>query len=187
MASKDMAVRARLARDGALFDGYHPEMEQVHREHAARLKEIMDDRGWPDRAMVGIDGAEAAWLILQHAIARPDVLRQGCGLLRVAAAEGRVAGPHLAMLEDRIRVFEGRLQVYGTQHDWDEDGELSPHPIEEPEGVDARRKTVGLSTIAEATQRLRERAASEGEAAPEDHAAHCERRDRWARRVGWRK
>jgi hypothetical protein len=31
-----------------------------------------------------------------------------------------------AMLEDRIRAFEGRPQRYGTQFDWDANGEPSP-------------------------------------------------------------
>src|SRR2546430_12422286 len=35
-------------------------------------------------------------------------------------------------------------QVYGTQYDWDEKGELNPHPVEDPEGVDELRRSVGL-------------------------------------------
>ncbi|MBL9104753.1 MAG: hypothetical protein JNL82_27665 [Myxococcales bacterium] len=36
--AEDDATRERLARDGGLFAGYHPEMEAVHRRNAARRR-----------------------------------------------------------------------------------------------------------------------------------------------------
>lgn len=41
---------------------------------------------------------------------------------------------HVAMLEGRIRCNEGKRQRYGTQFDWDKDGLLSPHPIDDETG-----------------------------------------------------
>jgi hypothetical protein len=75
--AEDDETRERLARDGSLFDGYHPEMEAVHRRNAARLREVLARVGWPGRALVGDDGASAAWRIVQHAIGEPELLR-GC-------------------------------------------------------------------------------------------------------------
>jgi hypothetical protein len=49
MAAEDRAVRAELAADGSLFAGYHPRMEAVHRRNAARLTEIIEAHGWPER------------------------------------------------------------------------------------------------------------------------------------------
>ncbi|MBC8069469.1 MAG: hypothetical protein IAG13_14125, partial [Deltaproteobacteria bacterium] len=46
----DDTVRERLARDGSLFDGYHPEMEAVHRTNAAWLAELVARAGWPGRS-----------------------------------------------------------------------------------------------------------------------------------------
>src|SRR5207247_48023 len=83
-------------------------------------------------------GALAAWLILQHAIGNPPLMRRGLTLLRGGVSEGEVSPLEVAMLEDRIRTFEGRPQRYGTQFDWDEHGRLSPLPLEDPAGVDAR-------------------------------------------------
>ncbi len=45
MAAEDRRVRAELAADGSLFDGYHPRMAEVHRRNAARLTEILDRHG----------------------------------------------------------------------------------------------------------------------------------------------
>jgi hypothetical protein len=47
MKEEDLRVRAELAADGSLFDGYHPRMEEVHRHNASQLREIIDVHGWP--------------------------------------------------------------------------------------------------------------------------------------------
>jgi hypothetical protein len=43
MADEDRRVRAELADDGLLGDGYHPRMEEVNHHNATRLKEIIDN------------------------------------------------------------------------------------------------------------------------------------------------
>src|SRR5262245_10098602 len=73
MAAEDQRVRAELAADGSLFDGYHPRMAEVHRRNAARLMDIIEEYGWPGRSLVGEDGAEAACLVLHHAIGDPPL------------------------------------------------------------------------------------------------------------------
>src|SRR4051812_4438274 len=102
MAAEDRAMRARLAADGSLFDGYHPEMQAVHDRNAARLDEIVERHGWPGRSLVGEDSSRAACLILHHAIALPDFQRRGLSLLREAANRNEVPSVEVAMLEDRI-------------------------------------------------------------------------------------
>ena len=68
----------------------------------------------------------------------PALQRLGLGFLRQAAIAGEVPAWQLAYLEDRIAFFEGRPQVYGTQFDWDEQGQLSPLPIKDEANVDER-------------------------------------------------
>jgi hypothetical protein len=186
MAEEDQVVRAELAREGHLFRGYHPRIAEVHSRNAERLEEIIRERGWPGRSLAGERGARAAWLVLQHAIAYPALMRRGLDLLREAAVMGQVSEAELAMLEDRIRVLEGRPQRYGTQYDWDERGEMSPLPIEDPEGVDERRLSVGLPRLAENTQRVREGTRAAGEQPPADPAQRRQEAETWARMVGWR-
>ena len=186
MQGEDLALREELVRTGMLFDGYAPRMADLHRRNNARLRELLAAHGWPGRSLVGDDAAAAAWLVLQHAILDPGLMRGAVPLLERAAAAGEVEAKHLAMLVDRIRTLEGRPQVYGTQHDWDANGELSPAPIEDPQDVDARRARVGLGPLASDTLRLRARALAEGEHAPVDGAARRRAAEDWARSVGWR-
>jgi len=195
MARADLALRDALARDGSLFQGYHPRMAALHQRHGTRLAALIDAHGWPGRSRVGAASARAAWLILQHAIANPPLMRRGLTLLQGGASEGEVSPLEVAMLEDRIRTFEGRPQRYGTQFDWDEHGRLSPLPLEDPAGVDARRRAIGLGPLAQDLRRRRgalargrgRRGRGRGlERPPADWAARQREMDRWLRQVGWR-
>jgi hypothetical protein len=81
------------------------------------------------------------------------------------AADDASAGD-LAYLVDRVRVAEGRPQVYGTQVQMGPDGDPTPRmPIEDPENVNARRAEAGLPTLEEYYAEMR--SIMEAEATPE--------------------
>lgn len=184
MAASDLRKRDELAAAGTLFDGYHPDMESLHIRNAKELDAIIDAVGWPHRGIAGADGADAAWLIAQHAISLPDFQRKVLRLLKENA--GDVPSAQIAMLEDRIRRFEGKPQLYGTQFDWDENGQLSPGAIEDEANVDARRASVGLNSLQERTDEMRSRAAAEGDKPPADMAKRRRDMESWAKKAGWR-
>ena len=186
MERLDLEVREELVRTGELFDGYHPRMEAVHRQNGRRLAEILDAHGWPGRSLVGEDGANAAWLVAQHAIGSPDLMRRSRDLVTRAIASGEAEPWTFAYLDDRIRTFEGLLQRYGTQFHRDETGRLAPLPIEDPEEVDARRGEVGLEPLAERLAKMRSVAAAEREGPPPDREAWLRGYEAWLREVGWR-
>lgn len=186
-AQRDRDVRARLAASGALFGGYHPEMEAVHIANAKLLEEIINATGaWPTRKRFGDDGAGAAFMIAQHAISLPAFQRRALALLLDAAEQGEINPLDTAYLSDRIAVFEGRAQIFGTQFDWDEHGQLSPAPIADPANVDERRASVGLPPIADVIASMRASAAADGEKPPADIEQRRADFDAWARRMGWR-
>jgi uncharacterized protein DUF6624 len=153
----DMAeVDQRARRDG------EPEtMMRVDREHTERMRAIVAQHGWPGRSLVGEEGAQAAWLLVQHADADPGFQAACLERLR-EAVEAREAPPdQLAYLGDRVAVGAGEPQVYGTQfrETIDEDGEtvLEPFPLEDPEAVDALRAEVGLGPLDDYRRELAER------------------------------
>jgi hypothetical protein len=86
MQEHDLEVRQQLLERGEPDQGYHPEMEAVHRRNAARLREIIAQFGWPDVDMVAIDGASAAWLVAQHAIGEPEFQRTALALMKARIA-----------------------------------------------------------------------------------------------------
>lgn len=184
MAKNDLSVREALVVDGSLGNyGYHPRMEDVHKSNAARLAAIIEQYGWPGKSLVGEEGAWAAWLIAQHSIGNPPFMRHCLSLLKQAAANNEVIPWHAAMLEDRIRMYEGKPQIYGTQFQPNKNGELVPYTIENPESVNGRRLAVGLNTIEERTAELRAQSARENIPTPPDLE---EQYEKWLYSVGWR-
>jgi hypothetical protein len=181
MAAEDLRVREQLAKDGSLYDGYHPKMRAVHEGNADRLAAIITEHGWPGPGLVGAEASHAAWLVAQHAISRPALLRSVLPLLTETSGVPRADA---ARMEDRIRVFEGRKQRFGTAFDWDEHGEMSPLPLEEPEQVDRYRAEAGLPPLAETIAENRRWA--EREPRPTDLARRNAEADAFAREVGWR-
>jgi len=180
LQTEDLRVRARLEADGRLFRGYDPEMEAVHKRNAARLRDAIAQHGWPTRALVGDDGAEAAWLIAQHDIAEPAFQRKCLQLLEAAASRGDVPAWQPAYLTDRVRMFEGWPQIYGTQMAPDDRGETVVWPIAERYTLNERRRSVGLPSFEE------RRTAPIPATVPEDQRATRGAMDAWARKVGWR-
>ena len=182
MAEEDERVRTELAATGELFQGYAPRMAEVHQRNAAALEAIIEEFGWPGKILVGPKGVEAAWLILQHAIGNPALQRRSLPLLRQAASRSEIEPAQVAYLEDRICFFERRPQRYGTQFDWDENGELSPWTLEDATQVDELRRTVGLGPLSEKIEEMRRNL--NGETPPDFHQRQQELME-WAKSVGW--
>lgn len=180
LKAEDLRVRAKLEADGRLFRGYAPEMEAVHRRNAARLRELIAQHGWPTRALAGEDGIEAAWLIAQHAIAEPPFQRQALALLEDAASRGDVPPWQPAFLRDRIRMFEGWPQIYGTQMAPDDEGQMIVWPIADRHMLNDRRRRVGLPSFEE------RKAPPVPPRAPGETHTDRASMDTWARKTGWR-
>jgi hypothetical protein len=185
LAAEDQRVRDELAADGTLFKGYHARMREVHERNAAVLDEFLTAQGWPGFHLVGRDGAEAAWRIAQHAIGLPAFQRKCLKLLRAAVARGDADPQHAAYLEDRIAFNERRPQKYGTQFDWDENGEMSPHPVDDFKAVDRRRRTLGMTPFAEHIAHMRDAWRKSNERPPANWKARQREIEEWARSVGW--
>jgi hypothetical protein len=139
----DQALR-RLPLDEP---GLVERLAAVDADNQVWLRRLVDERGWPGRSVVGVDGARDAWLLAQHA---DDLdFQERCRDLVAAAVDtGEATAAQLAYLEDRVRMRRGRPQRYGTQIRID-GGRPVPFEIEEPDGVDERRRAVGLGPLAD--------------------------------------
>jgi len=153
-------------RCGRHGPGYHPEMEALHRRHNARLRAIIAAHGWPGYSLVGEDGCRAAGSIVQHAILDPELQRRCVDLLSAAVDHGEAAPFMVALLADRVLVAEGQAQIYGTQYIGAPGGGVEPAPIADPQGVDERRRAIGLGPLVENTAQLTAQHRQETDARP---------------------
>lgn len=123
----------------------------IQRDHANTewLKAIVAKQGWPRISVVGERAAGAAWLLVQHADADPAFQLQALRLMKPLLATGEVSKKDYAYLYDRVMLKLTGKQFYATQMQACADGRREPEPIDEPEQVDARRKAMGLGSLAD--------------------------------------
>ena len=114
-------------------------------KNTERLKEIITEIGFPTRTTVGSAGAENAWLIAQHADHDPE-FQMHCLILMKQTPPDEIERQNIAYLEDRVRVNQGKPQLYGTQF-VQENNTQAPQPIEDIENVDARRSEMGMGPL----------------------------------------
>lgn len=122
---------------------------------SAWIAGVVGNYGWPTRSVFGDAAAHDAWLLVQHA----DLpLQERClALMEPLVATGEVSPKDHAMLLDRVRMLEGRPQPYGSQYQTRGDV-TRPCPLDGTrEEVEARRKTLGMSSMDENAARMAER------------------------------
>ena len=187
LRESDDKLRTELIKNGTISNGYHPEMEALHNQNATELNRIIDKIGYPTPDKVGADASQAAWVIIQHSISQPDFMRKCARLLQEEVEKGRGNEVSLAYLTDRISVFEGNPQKFGTQFDWDPHGEMSPNSVDDIERVNERRKRLGLNSLEDQTRMMRQTVFDENQQPPTDFEARRSAYDAWRRSVGWTK
>lgn len=116
------------------------------------VKEILDKHGWLGPDEVGEKGNSALFLVIQHA--NLETQEKYIPLLREAVKSGKARPSNLALMEDRMALRQGKLQIYGSQIGFDEsNNESYVLPLQDPDNVDKRRSEVGLGPLSEYVSR----------------------------------
>jgi Family of unknown function (DUF6624) len=185
LKKKDLQLRDELIGSGKLSDRYDKAMEELHNRNANMLNDIIDQIGYPTLDKVGKEASEAAWLVIQHSIGQPVFMKRCRDLLEHAVKDDKANPADLAYLTDRIAVFEGKPQLYGTQFDWDEHGELSPNIYDDLTRVNERRMAIGFHSLEDQTAMIRKRVESENQAPPKDPEMRKRDLEEWKKKAGW--
>ncbi|MBR1883053.1 MAG: tetratricopeptide repeat protein [Muribaculaceae bacterium] len=128
-------------RNQTLIDSLTLEMQRVDSINQAAICQILDTRGFVGSDRVG-NACTVFWLVIQHA---PLALQKKYfPHFKLAAQRGDLAWGEVAMMDDRIAMFEGRPQKYGSQI---VDGKL--YPLLDPNKVDSWRQEVGMQPLAD--------------------------------------
>jgi len=113
-----------------------------------KIEGIIEKYGWPGPDVIGEQGSITLWLVIQHSDLQTQ--EKYLPIMREAVKNGKVSASHLAYLEDRVALRQGKRQIYGSQIGTDPDTKICYiSPLEDPDSVDIRRADVGLPPIAE--------------------------------------
>ncbi|MEA2415431.1 MAG: hypothetical protein QOI58_2088 [Thermoanaerobaculia bacterium] len=150
MNKADQEVRQRWIKDHK-NPTLNAEMQQLDARHVKRLRQIVKRYGWPGKSLVGAKATSGAWTLVQHG--GSEFLHEMLPVMEAAAKKGELSYGLVATSIDRVRIADGKKQLYGTQFDTS-GSKCEPLPIDDPEHLDERRDAAGLGSIATYTEQL---------------------------------
>ena len=120
--------------------------QQIAAENYGIMQDLIVEYGWPKYSTVGKIAADAPLLIINHH--ESDSVRiKYLSLVKQSCLENEGSCMEYAKIQDRILVNANKPQIYGMQFRYDENRNLEPFPIVDPEYVDQRRKEIGLESL----------------------------------------
>jgi hypothetical protein len=131
-------------------DAINSNMGKTDSLNLIEAKLIVVKYGFPGYDLVGENGSDDFWAIVQHCDQDIAFQQMALVLMDKQVKRHNASNEKYALLEDRILISEGHKQIYGTQVRLDLKTHLAkPLPIEDSLHVDSRRKAVGLSPLDE--------------------------------------
>lgn len=123
-------------------------MKETDSADLVQIDTIIKKYGWLGYNTIGEQANTTIFMVIQHSDL--SVQLKYLPLLREAVKIGNAKARHLALLEDREALRQGKKQIYGSQMVWNMKTNTSYiAPLEDPANVDKRRVAVGLQPLSE--------------------------------------
>ena len=128
------------------------EMQRVDKLNQEQICKILDSRGFVGSDKVG-NAVGTFWAVIQHSDI--NIQKKYLPLFREAAQRGDIAKESVAMMEDRINMFEGKPQRYGSQIEEDEFGNPRLYKLLDESKVDEWRSEMGMEPLKDYLRKMR--------------------------------
>ena len=130
------------------------QMKEIDEENIELVSSLLTN-GLPEG--LNLESYEAIWLIIDHAGIKQQ--KQYLPLMKRASKKGLISANDLATLTDRIMMYEGKPQKYGTQsYTVNVDGKQMIYiwPVSNPRKLNCLRKEINTCSIEEYVLLLKE-------------------------------
>ncbi|SNV32136.1 Uncharacterised protein [Chryseobacterium taklimakanense] len=116
-----------------------------------KIEGIIKEYGYPGKSLVGTPLNSTVFLVVQHS--ELPIIEKYFPIIKEAGKKGELSMTSVAMMEDRMLMYQGKKQIYGTQvsgkkiidsETQKESWEYFVWPIEDSENVNKRRKQIGF-------------------------------------------
>lgn len=160
MLAEDQNIR-RMLIDSVGLDSpeaprYFQKMADIDIRNRKQMEIILNKYGWLEKSKVGEKAAEGIFYIVQHTDL--NTIKKYFPQFKKLAERGEASTKLCAMMEDRMLMWEGKKQIYGSQASSElrADKSYAIWPIENPAEVNVRRKKAGFpNTMEEAAAALK--------------------------------
>jgi hypothetical protein len=153
MFDEDQKIR-RILVDSIGLDSpeapkYIYKMNSIDAQNKIKIESILEKYGWIEQSRIGRKAAEAIFYVIQHS--NLEFMERYFGQFKALAERGEANRTLCAMMEDRLRMWKGQKQIYGSQagNGFRADKSNAIWPIENPAIVNQLRKEAGFTTTVE--------------------------------------
>lgn len=124
-------------------------MMTVDSANQLRVLPLLEQYGWLPKSKIGYKAASAIFLVVQHSSL--ETIEKHLPQMEALAKQGEASTTDAATMRDRLLMFQGKKQIYGTQaSSWVRaEGGQVVWPIQDVENVNKRRREVGFTTSVE--------------------------------------
>lgn len=138
-----------IESDPAVRLAYITKMWKIDTTNQGQVLPILEAYGWIPKSKIGEKAADAIFYVVQHS--SKEILEKYLPQMEALARQGEASATDAAKMRDRLLMWNGKKQLYGTQGSGGlrEGNEIAIWPIEDPENVNKRRKEVGFTTTVE--------------------------------------
>ena len=149
---RDQQIRAAIIAVGLDAPAAVPLFQQMRGLDSVNqvyVRQLLATTGWPAHSQVGDTAARTVYLVVQHT--GRAAIAQHLPALRRLVRQGEAEATDAATMADRLAMFSGKKQRYGTQvANWVRpDGTQVVWPVQHPARVNRDRRRVGFSTTVE--------------------------------------
>lgn len=144
----DMAKRYFM-KNGKAPHWYYPISQmkkKLTKGNFEKMEQLIAKNGWPTYTMVGKLAADGPLLVINHH-EKEEIRMKYLPKIKGACLKKEGSCMEYAKINDRILVNTDQLQTYGMQFKYNENRQLIPFPIKDPEYVDQRRSKIGLEPL----------------------------------------
>lgn len=155
MYIKDQASRGNIMTE--IMSKYNIDKSQLEYEvgvdideaNRNRLKEIINEYGFPNKKLVGNDAMNGVFYIIQHSNGDKEWQKSQLENIEKSVKSGDMDGQKYAYLYDRIKTNTKEKQLYGTQFSKVDPTNNIVQLFEtaDPANLDNRRKEIGMMPI----------------------------------------
>jgi hypothetical protein len=141
-------AQEKMGRDCAVVDALWDLKDRINKKNLKEVEEIITSNTWPKISDVGTEGAEAVFLVIQHADINAQ--KKYLPVIKKLCEDNEAPCENYALMYDRVEVAENNRQLYGTQVKWSTNAnKYVLYPILDEKNVDERRLHLGLMPIAQ--------------------------------------
>ena len=141
-------IETKYGRESKELQTLYFDMDLADSINVIQVESIIKKYGWLGSEKIGSQANSTLFMVIQHS--GLSIQTKYLPFMREAVKKGNAKAKSLALLEDRVAIFQGEMQNYGSQIFWSKiTNKYFILPLADPNNVDKRRAEVGLEPLSE--------------------------------------